>query len=308
MIFMRTHFKSLAWFAVCAAALTLAVADTATVEVRDSEPKPVPPNLNRPGSTPSRSGSVQTGKHTSREVRNYTAAIAPFTEKSKCVIIRSSKIDGKTNEQLQEDMAVMYRILQKAIGKRSQEEKVMKMGIPLLTMSGMGARSMYLEDYGVVFTFAVDMPLLPEAAAEKKVADDSDDSNEEWEDAKNDLFGQRRAVKGGHKAGRPFDQGEVDEVKDSIIEALRNGSNIRHLKPNDWITVVVQGKRLDAMSWPVEGDRFRFEVDQSAVFPTDDAVPESTMVLRLKKSDADDLAKKKGEKGSLKNKVSVAVY
>jgi len=308
---MKTLFKSLAWLAVCAAASTFAFAQNAApVELRDSEPKPAPPNLNRPVSTPtfSRTGSGQTGKHASREVRNFTATIGPFAEKSKCVIIRSSKSDAKTNEQLQEDMAVMYRILQKAIGKRSQEEKVMKMGIPLLTMSGMGARSMYLEDYGVVFTFAVDMPLLPEAAAEKKVADDSDDSNEEWEDAKNDLFGQRRAVKGGHKAGRPFDQGEVDEVKDSIIEALRNGSNIRHLKPNDWITVVVHGKRLDAMSWPVEGDRFRFEVDQSAVFPTDDAVPESTMVLRLKKSDADDLAKKKGEKGSLKNKVSFAVY
>src|SRR5204863_172381 len=85
-------------------------------------------------------------------------------------------------------------------------------------------------------------------------------------------------------------------------------SSSTNQKPNDWITVVIRGKRFDTAVWPAEGDKFRFEVDNNVIYNSDEMGSESTMVLRVKKSDVDNIAKKKGEKGSLKDKVTVTTY
>ena len=287
----------------------LALVATTAIGFGQEKPTPIPPEsggFGRSGQSVNKSTVVtQNNKRGPREIRAYSASVAPFNERAaKTMIIRSSPADQKANDQLQEDIAVMYRILQKAVGDHSRDEKIL-MGVPF---SLPGARTLYLQDYGLVFTFNVDMPLVAEPKAEKKVAEDADDTNEEWEEARNDLFGQKHFMKGGHKPSRPFDAGEVEELKQGVIEALRNASNIRNLKPNDWITVVIRGKRFDTAVWPAEGDKFRFEVDNNVIYNSDEMGSESTMVLRVKKSDVDDIAKKKGEKGSLKDKVTVTTY
>lgn len=272
------------------------------------KPTPTPPDsvgFSRSGQSSSKTVVTQNSRRGPRVMGAYSASVAPFNERAaKTMIVRSSPGDPKSSDQLQEDIAVMYRILQKAIGGRSRDEKIL-MGVPF---SLPGARTLYLEDYGLLFTFNVDMPLAAEPKAEKKVAEDTDETNEEWEEAREDIFGQKHFLKGGHKASRPFDAGEVEELKQNVIEALRNASNIRNLKPDDSITVVIRGKRFDTAVWPAEGDKFRFEVDNAVIYSSDDIGSESTMVLRVKKSDVDELAKKKGEKASLKEKVAVTTY
>jgi hypothetical protein len=39
----------------------------------------------------------------------------------------------------------------------------------------------------------------------------------------------------------PYDAKKVEELKRSILEALKQAGNIRALKPDDYLTVVVQG-------------------------------------------------------------------
>jgi len=225
------------------------------------------------------------------------------------LIVRSSKADDKSTAQLKEDMAVMYRILEKSIGEQLGEDKIMKMGIPVFTLQGMGTRCIYLEDYGAVFTFGLDIPFVPEEKTEKKTAEDRDESNEEWEQAKNDLFGGKHGPRMGYKSERPYNAEQVDEIKNAIIEALHNASNIRNLKNSDWISVVLRSKRGEESAfWPMEGNRFKFELDQAVAVGADDSRSESTMVFRIKKAELEEGAKKKGGKTSLKEKVAVTIY
>ena len=106
---------------------------------------------------------------------------------------------------------------------------------------------------------------------------------------------------------REFDPHQVDEFRDSLIEALRNASNIRNLRENDWITLIVRGRTNE------ESER-RVDVLIPGNHPemvtrlSDDRDGENTMVLRVKKSDVDQLASKKTSPDQFKEKVSINIY
>src|SRR5205814_1599820 len=69
-------------------------------------------------------------------------------------------------------------------------------------------------------------------------------ANEEWNEARKELFGERRTLAARLEKGprRELDQHQIDEFRDTLIEALRNGANIRNLRESDWITLVVRGR------------------------------------------------------------------
>jgi len=104
----------------------------------------------------------------------------------------------------------------------------------------------------------------------------------------------------------------VDEVRNSLTDALRNATNIRNLNGNEWVTVVVRGRGgndLDAVAMG-EGGNFRVEPNGKAIIWDSGSTEEaglSTMVLRIKKSDVDNLANK-DKTDQLRAQISVTTY
>lgn len=290
-------------FAAASVAGLLGEPKNETFEIRRDEPG------NPPRALSAKKGSAQIKGGHSQEVRAFAFNDRLVANSSvKPLIVRSSKIDDKTNSQLQEDLTVMARILEKASSdfKNERDEAA---GIPIVMHGGRSVRAMYLEGYGAVFTLNVNIPLKPDPKPEdlEKKQDDSDD--EEWEEAKNEVLGKKRPGKDkGRKAAarKPYDQDQVDQLRGSLIDALKNATNIRNLTDSDSITVVVRSG-----DGPT-AERFNVEfhgVGEPMIWDSanEDRAGEATLVLKVKKSDLGQ-AGKKANPENLKNSVNVVVY
>src|SRR5204862_5958190 len=81
----------------------------------------------------------------------------------KALVIRTSDSDAKEQANLEEDLAVMSRILDKTMSKNLDDDRANRfMGISVLFAPGSGSiRNLYLEGYGALFLLNVNFPLLP---------------------------------------------------------------------------------------------------------------------------------------------------
>ncbi len=241
----------------------------------------------------------------------------------KALVIRTSDADAQAQSNLEEDLAVMSRILDKTVAKKLDDDRGNRfMGINVLFAPGSGSiRNLYLEGYGTLFLLNVNFPLLPppekaEATKEKSETDST------WEEAKQELYGQSDAWAQVGRASRfsmspapqqEYDKDKVDDLKESLLEALKNATNIRNLKADESITVCVFGGVSTAprKAWlkraPNAPDADRDEV---LITEPGDGRPAygTIMTIRVKKSDADAFAKGKLNLEDFRKKASITTY
>lgn len=260
---------------------------------------------------------------------------------SRPVVVTSKPLDAKELATVEEDLGIMARLLEKEIEREGGAGGPRDaMGIVLTRLDGRGPSVLLLEGYGAVFTFNVRMPLTPPPAraTEKKPERPTDSP---WERTRRELFGsgdqagghggspegQARRFEfkapgggagamgygggfgdpwGGRSSGpEAYDAKKVEELKKSVLEALKQAGNIRALKPDDYLTVVVQGG--DGGGYGPTGF-VAVETRTTTSSSTGGGPPKvetfvnregggghraSTLTLRAKKSDCEDFAKGK---------------
>lgn len=245
------------------------------------------------------------------------------------VIVSNQPLDPKSRAAAEEDLGIMARLLEKEIERETGVSSPPNaLGIPIYTKFEGRSSTLLLEGYGAVFTFTVRMPLTPPPvrATEKKPERPTDSP---WERTRRELFGPT----GGGGSGRDGDFGgrgggagmmgfggdpfagrhdsaeynakKVEELKKSILEALKQAGNIRALKPDDYLTVVVQGGSGGGGYGPMEMVAVETRTTTSStgggpprtetfVNREGGSGPRSgTLTVRAKKSDAEDFAKGK---------------
>lgn len=253
------------------------------------------------------------------------------------VIVTSKPLDAKELATVEEDLGIMARLLEKEIEREAGPDGAPNaMGIALTRLDGRGPSVLLLEGYGAVFTFTTRMPLTPPPAraTEKKPERPTDSP---WERTRRELFGS--GDEGGGRGGSPegqarrfevkvpgggagmmayggdpfgarfdhvsYDAKKVEQLKKSILEALKQAGNIRALKADDYLTVVVQGG--DGGGYGPTGF-VAVETRTTTSSSTGGGPPKvetfvnregggshraSTLTVRAKKSDAEDFAKGK---------------
>ena len=110
-----------------------------------------------------------------------------------------------------------------------------------------------------------------------------------------------------------YDKDKVEDLKESLLDALKNATNIRNVKTDESITVCVFGgvsaapgkARLLAKRAPGSP-----HADAIIVSETDDgpAARGTIMTIRVKKSDADAFAKGKLNLEDFRKKASITTY
>jgi hypothetical protein len=177
-------------------------------------------------------------------LRNRYRASSPAS--SGPMVIHTSPLDPKTQANLGEDLTVMRRILDKATDENTSSEKrtVTAMGIDVFVAPGeASAKSLYLEDYGAIFFLNVNFPLVASNQTETKPKSATNSS--EWEEAKKEVVGQSEDVDEAN-SGETFSEEKVTKLKERLIKALKNASNIRGFKsPSESVTICVQGPTAD---------------------------------------------------------------
>jgi len=231
--------------------------------------------------------------------------------------------DSKNAATLEEDLTVMLRILEKAAGAKADGPATAS-GIQLLSFGQPNApRAFYLDGYGAMFVLNVRYPLVAPQKPEEK--ERTSQTNSEWEKARDEVYGRRNGpddFKLNAAPGEEFDAQRVERLKSQLISDFVNAKNIRNLKPDDSVTVAVLGGgsrgvmvRREIHAPQAGGSGFGGGGGRAGSFgmvatspPGADGGAQSTMTLRVKKSDIDAFAKEKLTGEEFRKKVSAQVY
>jgi len=253
-----------------------------------------------PEASPGRFGGGSASTRPAEE-RLQNIVVAPLEQRaSKALVIRSSESDLKEQTQLEEDLAVMSHILEKAASERAgghggQPYGATAMGIDVFyTPAGSPLRSLYLDGYGALFMLNVGFPLLPPPHAEGPR--EKTEANSDWEDARQELYGQGGRGRVMAAPSEPYDEERVSRLKEGLLESLKNATNIRGLKPDDSITVCVFGGPSSGQPKAkayVERSTGSGEAGSEVMVTRRVGGPmrQTIMTIRVKKSDADAFAK-----------------
>lgn len=260
--------------------------------------------------------------------------------RARTLLLPADTATGETREHLNEDLAVMHRILARASGRKKDADTFR---IAFDRPDSPELDAMYLDGYGAVFLLSVNFPLVepPKAKAKDPAADAAKD--DVWEDTRRKLrsdaadlddgFG-RGAIAGagsGYGGGgvmvnenvvgfvngevEPFDSEKVAALKKKVSASLKHAANIRDLKPDESVVVVINGRGSGAPGATKitrtiaidDANAARRGVPPITTFHLNEGGEggQARMIFRVKKSDVDALAEGKISAEQLPVKISV---
>lgn len=266
----------------------------------------------------------------------------------KPLVVRSSDMTPGEQGNLEEDLTVMTHILDKTLAEKFPDDQSghVAMGISVSFVPG-GApmRSLYLDGYGALLFVRVNFPLL-EPLLEKNVKKEKAPVDSNWEEAREEVYGQPASRT--TDSFPEYDAAKVSALKGALLDALKDASNIRNVKPDESITVYVMGapaeapkhKRALASAGGVGGGGFgggafggsfgasgggggsqsadsddgqaRLDYDRALFFSAagqeESAGDKTTLTIRVKKADCDAFAKGKMTADEFRSKAVIKTY
>jgi hypothetical protein len=232
--------------------------------------------------------------------------------------------------ELQEDLPVMSRVLERAVSPDLANAGRRVMGLNLMFAPGKSStQSIYLEDYGAIFTLQVRFPLLPpvEAPAGDDPLTEPEDS--EWEAARRDIYGgapspdpygsdafmQQYGTERRHTEA--YSDAKVEVLQKAVLAALKHAARIRHLDHDDFILVRISGpaagpaKSTSNASYHREISTRTTGAGHNVVLWTGSApAPDqgSVMTLRAKHSDIAAFAEGSIDQDELRARTQLQIY
>ena len=237
------------------------------------------------------------------------------TKTGRTLVVQVSEPDPVAMSELEEDLSVMALILRKATGSSAGDEKRMALGIEVDSSvfgSSSGARNIYVEGHGAMFLLAVPFPLIapPEkpGPAKVKVKPDSD-----WAEAREELYKAERSrleiqlerigAGNGKPGGAEYDAAKVEELTLDILRALKNATHLRGLKPEEFVTVVIQGEES------IRGEKWSAQNKGGKTGGKGESRRgETVMTIRVKRADIDGFDSGKLDLAAFRKKASIQTY
>jgi hypothetical protein len=215
-------------------------------------------------------------------------------------------MNAKDEANLAEDLAVMERILEKALDDLpgAQAHARSAMGIDVFAAPNSSSmRSLYLEGYGALFLLNVGFPVLAPASAAQ---DEKPSGDSAWEEARQELYGQPAESQSLTVPGEEFNEEKVNRLKETLLRVLKNATNIRGLDGD--ITVCVQGGANLVPSstriWRLEGANN----GAAAEVLTGEPVHGTVLTIKVTKVDIDAFAKGELKFAEFQERAQIAAY
>jgi hypothetical protein len=243
------------------------------------------------------------------------------TKTGRTLVVQTSSPDAMTIANAEEDLSVMALILRKATGSSRGDDKRFAMGIEVFGSSS-GARNMYVEGYGALFLLGVRFPLIaPTDKADETLTKDEPDND--WTEAREELLSSERNVfelhlerawskanqiSGDQFGTEDYDADKVEDLKTGLLQALKNATHIRALKPDESVTVVIQGAEAMRVEKINTGGVARAGGTLKMSSRRESGRGETVMTIRVKKSDVDAFAKGSLDLAGFRKKAAIQTY
>jgi hypothetical protein len=237
------------------------------------------------------------------------------------LIIRSSDTDPKSLAAADQDLSVMGRILAKAAAKTGEDEEKTALGIHISSF-GSGVRNIQIEGHGVIFLLKANFPLVgpPEKVVEEKP---KEPGNSAWEQTYSELYGSHESMAETRHLGHSkepkikYDPDRVEELENTLLDAMKNAANIRSLKDGESVTVVVTSGDDGSNLWEMDTGPFGYNSSVNTYVWTGSSSSSSgsvrkshggTLTIRAKKSDIDAFFHGKLTIDDFRRKATIATY
>ena len=168
------------------------------------------------------------------------------------LVIPSEQTKTEDLLTINEDMSVMTRIFEKNIEQNRIKTVRGGMIVPgrdpfsaLLGGGGGGIQSIYLQGFGALFMMKVDFPLTPppDMQEDEKETQKAEEGDPVWRRMRREMYEPENVTR-GRRTDRPeekYDAEKVENLKTTLIKALKHAANIRSLKPDESVILTVTG-------------------------------------------------------------------
>lgn len=220
------------------------------------------------------------------------------------LVIPTAETEPQDLVTMMEDMTVMCRIFDKRLEQSNLVSGRFTTGSRLILPRpfSWGSRStgaMYIQGYGALFLTRVDFLLSPPPEAPEEKETEEEDVDPVWEQMKQEMYEPEdvsRRRRTGERPEEKYDAEKVEELKETLIKALKHATNIRGLKPDESVILTVTGKAGQSGPFVTgvykSGDSKYITTTGSAGAGSGSLSP-TVLTIRAKKSDIDDFAEDK---------------
>jgi hypothetical protein len=251
------------------------------------------------------------------------------------LVIPTGQIGTEEIITINEDMSVMSRIFQKNLDQARisiARSSIFASRHNVLAMLGGGRgqiQSMYLQDYGALFLMKVDFPLSPssEAQQEEEQTQEEPEGDPVWQEMRQEMYEPHKVDRRRKtdQQGEKFNAEKVEDLKTTLIKVLKHAANIRSLKPDESVilmitgssetggTIIASARRLPGENQVLvqqksaDGKMVNRIVQGSELDSIGSATP-SILVIRAKRSDIDDFAKGDLDLDQFRKRVQLLTY
>jgi hypothetical protein len=167
-------------------------------------------------------------------------------------IIVTRPMPATTRAEWEEDLRVMDKLLRDQVNGIEGDVARTAMGIQVW-LARQTPPPFYVEGHGAIFSLEVGFPLA--TAAQPARAEEDKPTGSAWERARSEIkrsvttneHGWTRTYSYGHTSSSQrlvveFDSAKVDALVDGLLSILAEARNIRHLTPDESVTVTVTGR------------------------------------------------------------------
>ncbi len=207
-------------------------------------PQPVPSSV---GSSTSTSRRTAVAVRASAKERFNFDPFSNSGSQGSVLVVPAGEISIKVLAAANEDMTVMARIFQNALRQANLTSGGPNPVFALIGQSVQGARSIYLQGYGALFTIDVSFPLAPGPAAEETPEPQAEaEVDPVWANVRDEIYEPQRASrqpKPGEEAEK-YSAEKVESLKTTLITALKHAANIRSLAADEAVVVTVIGQSV----------------------------------------------------------------
>lgn len=240
------------------------------------------------------------------------------------LVIPSTEMKPEDISAITEDMSIMARILD----DRLEQEHLIPTGSTyalrhnadilthFLSAGGRATESIYLQGFGPVFVINVDFALSPSVEPDANEPE-QEGADQLWKDTWVEIYHpEEAAARKKTQPERQYDAATVDELQRTLIKTLKHAANIRALKTDESVTLVVRSS-APAMTFAaltLKQGRIDGKVTRPLAIPSTPAPVKTRtaqagfLTIRANKSDIDGFAKDQLNYDQFRQRVQIIKY
>ena len=169
------------------------------------------------------------------------------------LVIPSEQTKTEDLITINEDMGVMSRIFEKNLEQAristARGDIFVSRQDPFSMLMGTGRggiQSIYLQGFGALFLMKVDFPLTPppDMQDEEKETIKAEQGDPVWQQMRREMYEPENVMR-NRRTDRPeekYDAEKVENLKTTLIKALKHAANIRSLMPDESVILTIIGK------------------------------------------------------------------